>query len=429
MCDEHGEIMRRFLVPTAVLTFAVSVVFCSGCVDAGPDEATLAPTTVATAAPSSTSTTVPATTSSSTTTAATTTSTHAPAPTTTTTTTVPPLVLPDGVELLLAHDDGVDLLRGAETIPLLEGVAVATAFLDGTGGVVYQRLPLRPEWDLTGGWYKPIWPEGVEPTPIEWIPAPGEPSQVLIPGTRDGEIELVDVTVLDTERVVIYQELVGLPDPCDWYRANRRPTLDEDGCMWVAMHSLLGVLTARELDGDRVWPLGVVEGWDAGASVSVGGKHAAVTPPGLESPLEVEIVDTDRLTALDRFDWPTAACDGDCRTIKPEVRCGPDPNHGGIPRAEIRDMALTEDGSRLAVIESHPPCANDDGGEELVIIDLDSGDELHRIVSPDWEWPWIVDFDGDVILTQGHLVIAYQPDTIVLPPANHYSLWANSSET
>lgn len=363
------------------------------------------PTTTTTRPPRSTTTTAP----------------------TTTTTTQPPLVLPSGVELLMAHGNGIDLLRGTDTIPVLRGEKVEVARPDGRGGVIYQRVQEpRPEWDLTGGWWKLIWPDGVEPVPIEWLPSPGEPSRVLVPGGLTLELELTDVTDLDGRTVVIYNRLIGLEDPCDWFRANRDPTLDEDGCMWIAMNSMLWLLTARDLDSDRDWSLGIVQGWDAGAGVSVGGKRAAISQPALEPPPSIQIADIRRLTAVNELDWSIAACNGQCITVAPETRCNPDPEGRWVPEPTVTGAALSRDGSTLALVESHPACATDDGGTELVVLDIDTREELNRTTIRG-DGSWIVDFDGEHVLTYSQLIVFGQQSHVIdLHPANHYSLWWDS---
>jgi len=140
--------------------------------------------------------------------------TPAPGPTSTTTSTTTSAPSAASPQLLVAHDDGIDLWTPDGTTPILTGRAVAVAVPDGRGGIVFQGAPADP----TGAWPGPS-------APVELLTTPGtDPIVVAVDADALG-VAVVQVTEVDGRPAVLLRRWVEDPNDC--------PTGDEaEPCRW-----------------------------------------------------------------------------------------------------------------------------------------------------------------------------------------------------
>jgi hypothetical protein len=337
--------------------------------------------------------------------------------TTTTTTAEAPPVLPPGVVLLEAHEGGIDLLRGADTVPVLEADDVWMALPDYRGGVVFQRQrdwgePESFELNEEVERWLPVWPEGVEPVGVEWIPEIGGPPQTLISGDVVSPVNLYDTALIDGVPTVIYERETWVVDPCDVDDT-------EDRCMWKTMHSLLGHLIALDLETGEERQLGVREGFEDYYTVSIGGDRAAILGAFQVGSGDgtVGIVDVEDLATLGSDGWVFEALPEVQTTIRPLERCGTDET---TPRESpsFERVQLSPDGTSIALLEYQPPCTEDDQFEVfVVVVDVASGKELRRFAADH-----LADFDGKNLLTDS--LVDEAGTHLKLPrPNGRYRFW------
>ena len=326
--------------------------------------------------------------------------------TTTTTTTTTHASALSSLGLLVAHDHGIDLVSDHDTTQILPGEPTSIALADGRGGIVFQRNWIdRPfwDWDFDRKTMRLLWPEGMDPVPIEWIPSVGGPPQTLVPADRSTWIELVQVAELQGKTVVIYTRDQPWDARCEPYEIT--------ACY---LETLRTVLVARDLDSDTEWMLGIVGGFEWGAGVALGGDKAAISFPF--EPAIVSVVPAAALVSL----GSDAFVDGSRSGF---VRYEPCAERSACDRSVSRAV-VSPDGSSVAFVE-------DDGDRRLlVVLEATSGSELARIPVTDEQWVRWIEFDGRFVLlglvggpSDGALVGDLDGRVRNLPPANHYGFW------
>lgn len=346
-----------------------------------------------------------------------TTSTTTMATTTTTTMMAAPSALPHRVALLEIHEEGIDLLRGPDTVPVLEADDVWMALPDYRGGVVFQRQPDRGEpesfeFNEEVERWLPVWPKGAEPVGIEWIPEIGAPPQTLISGDFVSPVNLYDTALINGVPTVIYERGTWVVDPCDTGDS-------EDACMWKTAHSLLGRLIALDLETGAEQQLGVREGFELYFTVSIGGDRAAILGAFQVGSGDgsVGVVDVEDLVALGPDGWVFEVLPEAQATIRPLERCVADePPPRESPSFERTQ--LSPDGTSIALLEYQPPCTEDDRFEVfVVVVDVASGKELRRFTADH-----LADFDGKYLLTDS--LVDEAGTHLTLPtPNGRYRFW------
>lgn len=268
----------------------------------------------------------------------------------------------------------------------------------------------------------PTWPEGTEPSSIEWLPVLGGPTVEVVPADMEEQLLPLDVADLAGRTVVVYQRRSGVVDPCGGTAWLPGVEIDEGNCGTFALWSLLDHTEAQDLDSDRHWYLGQTGGWEWGATVRVGGDLAAIVPAYDWERDTLLVTDIDDVTATGMFRSPE--CSRPCPEIDPEVRC---PGYNG-PVIHIISPVFSPDGTRLAFMESHSySCDEYEGGTDIVVFDPFTLEELHR---SETDGSSLLDFNGDYLLFSDALV-SIQPGIkdVGLPEANHYSFWTVGSDS
>lgn len=160
----------------------------------------------------------------------------------------------------------------------------------------------------------PVWPKGVEPVDIEWIPEIGAPPQMLISGDFVGPVNLYDTALIDGVPTVIYEREAWVVDLCD-------ADDSEDVCMWKTAHSLLGHLIALDLETGAEQQLGVREGFEDYYTVSIGGDRAAILGAFQVGSGDgsVGVVDVEDLIALGPDEWVFEGLPEPPATIRPPI--------------------------------------------------------------------------------------------------------------
>lgn len=251
-------------------------------------------------------------------------------------------------QILVAGPDGVYLVEpGAEPVQLVSGRA-ATAVDDGLGGLLYQ-VDAGRAWHQTG-----------EPrtTIVWWIPAGSErPLDLLVPAL-DQSLTLEDAAVIDGDLTVFYRRSEG-------------DTPDEMVDILRYYDHATGTVT--ELMHGSVWEAG----FDVG---SVGGGIIAGTLCGqIES--SCFFLDLDGHPFATPADPSIAECEG--------------PSCAG-------SCVVSPDGSRLAHAETpFDESTNATTAHHVVVSDMATGAELHRIEIPQRGARVSLDISGDWILVNG----------------------------
>jgi hypothetical protein len=271
------------------------------------------------------------------------------------------------------------------------------ALPDYLGGVVFQRAVDQPDWEFDNDqdrWI-PIWTYRADASGIKWIPEIGGPAEMLVFGDELSAVSpyRADTTLIDGAATLLYYRLTGVEHPCD-------DVMSEDECMWRTEHGFAAHVSALDLETGREQPLGIGDEDETYSDVSIGGSAAAVTGA---VPTEVAMVDVPDLAALGTTGHVLETIPSAWMVYTPEHHCEQQPpeSHDG-PWID-GGISVSPDGTRLALVESHPPCSDGDMGSAsfVVVLDLsDRGDEPvyelnTRLPGP---YAWILDYDGEYAL-------------------------------
>jgi hypothetical protein len=255
-------------------------------------------------------------------------------------------------DLLLAHGGGITLV-GPGTA-WLTGAAVATAYPDLRGGVLFQRA-------------------GEPPGPIEHLAAPGAAPAVLVSSAPRERLAIIDVFYDDGEPTLAYSHGTRLPNDCP---------ADDVECGWDYDVTYLMVMNLASATSTNLGTVGAFESdWHAfrfGAGVyaamwSEYAEEAVCVGWGPIGELLVAATPGRWLSARDR-----------CR-LGPPRECPDDPLCSGVTRLDV-----AADGSRLAfVVGGHLRPTN------LVEVDIESGQVVrsHELSGLEVLPAWIA-YDG-----------------------------------
>lgn len=316
--------------------------------------------------------------------------TSTPAPTSTSfPATTAPAQQPELPALLVAHPRGINLFDSAGGVSFLDGVDVALAFPDMSGGVVYQekqRGSWREKWDDATRTVVLEIDEEPGPFPIMRLSVSGGPPATLIPVEGAEMVTLNQVVELDGHPVVVFSRK-AFSDPGDAGCMG-----DPHECAWnLAAHHLvlLDLVTGQERD------LGGIGSFEsAGVSVEFSESKIGVTtqnygegdPCGAVYPRAFIDPPIDgRWLGEGGTLW--RACE-----FGPTVGCDRETCIGRLV------VALDPEGDTVAYAQAlnahHVPWATP---AELVVLDVETRIELLRVeIGPPGSAPSWIEWDGRV---------------------------------
>ncbi len=303
------------------------------------------------------------------------------------TTTIPAATPTVPVPILLAHDDGIDIVGPEGKVVVERGRPIGVAIPDLRGGVIFQ------EW----GQFEVGWPP--EPVPIEWIVQPGREPVVLVDGSGWNALTPIQVAWIEGQPHLIYERMV-VEDEDD--QTSYLVVLNLDSGAEVT----LGIIGAYESSDTRIQVAAGLVAWTWQAYAD-SGACAGVT-------------DLTTLFGGSEDAWIGKQCAGACCRFGPNPGCG----HGTPCYAEnsvdTMRAVLTPDGHTVVMVVSgsganEPPTSHtvltelDLRGSERRSIELDVGADA-RVSG--------VDSDGSLILMTTLSVAGDVADEVVLVHPN-----------
>ena len=276
------------------------------------------------------------------------------------------------VELLVAHEAGIDLWSEETQTAIVTGRPVAIAVPDHRGGVVFQA-------------------DAEPPVPIEWIPAIGDEPVVIVSEPDARWLGLEDVALIDGVPTLVYRVSRTLPNPC---------APNDEECRWGYQ---VDYLVTRDLATGEEKNLGIIGTFESsGRRYDFGGRHAAVrVSPYGEADSCVGLLDASLILdgSADRYigegsqDRVTWLVNGDCGAGSGDSAA----TGSCTSRAEV---AMAPDGESLAVAYTTGQVLADGARvpepTTLVVIDAATLRELRRVVVAEaGTIPTWVDFDGE----------------------------------
>ncbi len=382
------KISRHSLFALAVLVVALVVAGCGGD-DADTEDVTSAtPTVEATATPAPTPEAEPPPTPA-----------PEPGPTPTPTPTpeptpVPPVLEPGAGALLVAADDGLFPWEGGTVTPVIEDRAVSKAVPDHRGGVVFELAS------------EPV-------ATIEWMPGLGQDPVGLSFHTDARWRGLEDVSLVRGVPVVLYREVIELPNDCE-------PGNEE--CRWAHREERL---IAHDLESGRPIELGTIGSFESSVtSYSMADPWTAFefTPYGSSASC-VGLLPTALFDGVAPDDWiGDAVFAGDAVTWLLHGRCSDDTIEvcGDSFCAVYNAVAMAPDGSSLAVAWMRQMFGPE--GPVVIdplvvsIIDPATGEERSRLpIGGEPTEPTWLDYDGSSSVILGFDDGRQRPPVLVEP--------------